>query len=133
MVGLGEREGWRGGLAECSKKRLCREVRFIGVWGVCELSGGAGPGDGKVGQSGGASGAVLCEERTGGGSGLIGKGCVGWEAALSSWRGGGRQGCQSMAQGMGHGKAVLGQGMQLVGCEQDAEERGCAARVLMEW
>lgn len=39
-----------------------------------------------------------------------------------------------MAQGMGHGKAVLGQGMmQLVGCEQDAEERGCAARVLMEW
>lgn len=87
-----------------------------------------------MGQSGGASGAVLCEERTGGGSGLIGKGCVGWEAALSSWRGGGWQGCQSMAQGMGHGKAVLGQGMmQLVGCEQDAEERGCAARVLMEW
>lgn len=48
----------RGGYAD--------SCAFIGVWGVCELSGGAGLRDGKVGQLGGVSGAVLCEERMGG-------------------------------------------------------------------
>lgn len=97
---------------------------FIGVWGVCELSGGAGLRDGKAGQLGGVSGAVLCEERMGGALGSLGRGGRLCGPRGKGRGGGGRQDCQPTAQGMGHRKAVLGQGMQLVGWEQGCRGAG---------